>query len=130
MERECQQIERDGQSRQMLLAVTDAVLKIVAVDVQDIEGLVFDLPPRLPAGGQVGDRVAVDRRVGDEAVAVGAVSGGVADLDLEPVDLECVAALAQRRFIKLSKQIRDPLAVTLTRTLWVSSSLIPSFRFW
>ena len=96
----------------MLLAVTEAVFEIVAVVLQDVEGLVLDLPPRPPAGGQVGDRIAPDRQVSDEAVAVGDVSGGVADLDLEPVDLECVAAVAQRHLGQPAEPVRDPFAAT------------------
>ena len=67
VEGEGQQIERDQQGRQVLLAVTEAVLEIVAIVLQDVEGLVLDFPSRPPAGGQIGDGVAVDRQVGDES---------------------------------------------------------------
>jgi hypothetical protein len=78
VEGECRRTERHQQSRQVLLAVTEAVLGIGAVVLQDVGSLVLDFPSRSAAGGQVGDRVAVDRQVGDEAVAPGDLPGGVA----------------------------------------------------
>jgi len=67
VEGECQQIERDQQGRQVLLAVTEAVIKIIAVMLQHVERLVLDLPPGAAAGGQLGDRVADNRQIGDKA---------------------------------------------------------------
>ncbi len=41
--------------------MSEAVLKVVALDFQDIERLVLDLPSGPAAGGQFDDRVGTDR---------------------------------------------------------------------
>jgi hypothetical protein len=66
--------------------VSEIVFEVACVGLPDVEGLVLDLPAGAAAGGDFGDVVPVDRQIGDEAVVIGALSGGVADLDFEPVD--------------------------------------------
>ena len=75
------------------------VFEVVAVGLQDVEGLVLDLPAGTPAGGDGGGGVLRDGKVGDEAVAVGHLAVGLGDLDLQPVDGERVGAVAQRHAI-------------------------------
>ena len=66
--------------------MSEAVLKVVALVLQDVERLVLDLPSRPAAGGQFDDGVGADRQIGDEAVAICRLAPGIDDLDLEPVD--------------------------------------------
>ena len=70
MDGEGQQIEAHEHGREVLLAVTEVVLKVVALVLQDVERLVLDLPSGPAAGGEFGDVVAADRQIGDEAVAI------------------------------------------------------------
>jgi hypothetical protein len=86
VEREREQVEADQEARQGLLAVAEVVLEVVALGLEDVEGLVLDLPAGAAASGQFGDCVRSDRQVGDEGVAVGALAGGVEGLNGEPVD--------------------------------------------
>ena len=96
MEGKRQQIECNQQGGQVLLAVPEAMFKVVAIVLQDVERLVLDLPAGAAAGGQFGNGVTGDRQVGDKSVAVCDLAGDVAYLDLEPVDLERVATVPQR----------------------------------
>ena len=96
------EVEGDEDGRQGLFAVAEIVLEVVAVVLEDVEGLVLDLPARAAAGGEFGDVVTIDRQVGDEAVAVGQLAGGVGDLDLQPVDREGVGAVAQGHVVEPS----------------------------
>jgi len=52
--------------------------------------------PRPTAGGEFGDAIGSHRKVGDEAVVVGALSGVVADLDGEPIYRKGIVGGAQR----------------------------------
>ena len=87
-------VEEDAGER--LLAVAEIVLEVVAVGLEHVEGLVLDLPAGAAAGGQLGDGVGGHRQIGDEAVVIGALARGVADLDGEPVDHDGVGGGAQR----------------------------------
>ena len=78
-----------------MLPVSEAVLKVVAFVLQDVERLILDLPPCPAAGCKLDDIAGTHRQIGDEAVAVGGLAASVDDLDLEPVDRQCVAAVAQ-----------------------------------
>jgi hypothetical protein len=48
--------------------VSEAVLKVVALVLQDIERLVLDLPPGPAARRQFDDISGADRQIGDKAV--------------------------------------------------------------
>jgi len=96
MKGECQQVEGDEDAGECFLAVTEIVFEVVAVGLEDVEGLVLDLPASPAAGGDFGNGLGGDRQIGDEAVGIGHLSFGVADLDGEPIDDEGVVAGAQR----------------------------------
>lgn len=83
----------------MLVAVTEIMFDMIAPGFQDVEGLVFDFPAGTAAGGQSGDVGWADLEIGDEAVAIGYFIVGVEDLDLEPVDLQGILAVAQRNIV-------------------------------
>jgi hypothetical protein len=51
VEREREQVEADQEARQGLLAVAEVVLEVVALGLEDVEGLVLDLPAGTAAGG-------------------------------------------------------------------------------
>src|SRR5271166_3987054 len=57
MEGEGQQVEGDEDIGESLLAVPEAVLEVVSAGLEDVEGLVLDLPARPAAGGQFGHGV-------------------------------------------------------------------------
>src|SRR3982751_533186 len=92
------------------LAVAEIVLEVVAVGLEDVEGLVLDLPPGAAAGGEVGDRAGGDGQISDEGIVIGAVSRAVEDLDGEPVDAEGIGAGAQRYRGEPAVDIGDALA--------------------
>src|SRR5664279_1748338 len=96
VEREGEQVEGDQDAGEGLLAVPEVVLKVVSVGLEHVEGLVLDLPPGAPAGGQFGDSAGRDREIGDEAVVIGSLTFGVADLDGEPVDQDGILCGTQR----------------------------------
>ena len=64
VEGEGEQVEREEDAGQGLLAVTEVVLKVVAVGLEHVEGFVLDLPPSPPAGGQFGHGIGGHRQVG------------------------------------------------------------------
>src|SRR5208282_4252369 len=86
VEGEGQQVEGGEDGGQVLLAVSEIVFEVIALCFQDVEAFVFDLPARPSAGRQFDDGVAVGGQVSDEAVAIGHLAGGVANLDHQPVD--------------------------------------------
>ena len=65
---EGQQIEDREHGGQVLFAVPEIVLQVVAPGFQDIEAFVLDLPPCPATGGEVRDILPADIQVGDEAV--------------------------------------------------------------
>src|SRR3984885_4784188 len=64
VECESEQIEGDQDAGEGFLAVSKVVFEIVSVGLQNVKGLVFDLPPSAAAGGQSGDGVGGDREIG------------------------------------------------------------------
>ena len=96
VEREGQQVEGDQNAGEGFLAVAKVVFEIVSVGLQNVEGLVLDLPPCAAAGGQFGDGAGGDREIGDEAVVIGSLALGIEDLDGEPVDQDGIVRGAQR----------------------------------
>src|SRR5690349_25073922 len=96
VEGEGEEIEGDEEVGKGELAVAEIVLEVVAVGLEDVEGLVLNLPPGTAAGGEVGDRAGGDGQIGDEGIGIGASALVVEDLDGEPVDLEGIVAGAQR----------------------------------
>lgn len=72
------------------------VLKIVAVVLEHVEGLVLNLPPCPSTGSQFGDGIGRDIKVGDEAVVIGPLARGVAGLDGKPVDQDGIGGGPQR----------------------------------
>ncbi len=95
VEGEGEQVEADQEVGQGLLAVAEAVLEVVSPGLEDVEGLVLDLPSGTGARGQVGDAVRSDRQVGDEGVVVGALARAAEDFDREPVDGDGIGGAAQ-----------------------------------
>lgn len=55
MKGEGQQVERDEQSREVLLSVPETVLKVVASGFQNVGRLILDLPACAATGGEFGD---------------------------------------------------------------------------
>src|SRR3954466_8414849 len=77
VEGEGEQVEGDEEVGQGELAVAEVVLEVVALGLEDVEGLVLDLPSGAAAGGQFGDTVCGDRQIGDEGIVVGALARAV-----------------------------------------------------
>ena len=59
---ESEQIEREKDAGQGLLAVPEIVLEVVAIVLEHVEGFVLYLPPGSAAGSQLGDGIGGDRR--------------------------------------------------------------------
>src|SRR5262249_80262 len=77
-------------------AVSEIVLEVISVGFEHVEGLILDLPSRPTAGGEFGDALGGHRKISDEAVVVGSLSGVVADLDGEPVYRQGIFGSTQR----------------------------------
>jgi hypothetical protein len=97
--------------------VSEVVLKVVALVLQNVEGLVLDLPPGPATGAKFDDGIGTDRQIGDEAVAVGGLAASVDDLDLEPVDDQRIAPVAQRDNMEPAIAVYEALLATLDRLL-------------
>ncbi len=95
VKREGKQVESDQNPGEGFLAMSEAVLKVVAVGLEHVEGLVLDLPAGPAAGGQFGDGVLRDREIGDEAIVIGSLALGIEDLDGKPVDCDGIFRGAQ-----------------------------------
>jgi hypothetical protein len=98
MDRERQQVQTDQDGGKILLSMPEVVL--IAFGLEDVEGLVLDLPPRPTAGGELGDRVRADRQICYESVAIRRLAPGVDDLDVQPVDPERILAVSQRHVMQ------------------------------
>ena len=79
--------------------MAEVVLQMVALGLQCVEGLILDLPARPATGGEIGDRLFIDRQIGDEAVGVSHLASLVDDLDLKPVDVQCPMAVTERNIL-------------------------------
>jgi hypothetical protein len=64
MDGEGQQVQTHQDGGEILLPVSKAVLKVVALVLQYVERLVLGLPPRPAAGGKFDDSVATGRQIG------------------------------------------------------------------
>jgi hypothetical protein len=63
-----QQVQGREHAGQMLLTVTEVMLKVISFGFQGIKRLILNFPAGSSGRGHVGDIVAVHRHVGDEAV--------------------------------------------------------------
>ena len=70
------------------------LFEVVAVRLEDVEGLVLDLPAGAGAVGEFDDVVAVDVEAGGGGAAVGDGAVGFGAGDLQPVDAQGVVAVA------------------------------------
>jgi hypothetical protein len=80
----------------VLLAVAEIVFEVIAFGFQGVEAFVLDFSARSAADCQFDDGIAIDGQIGDEAVAIGHLAGGVANLDHQPVDRHGIGAVTQR----------------------------------
>ena len=78
------------------LPVPEAMLEGVTLVLQNGERLILDVPPCPATGGEFDNSVGTNTRIGDEAVAIRRLVGGIDQLYLEPVDHEPVLAVPQR----------------------------------
>ena len=60
------QVQTHQDGGEILLPVSEAVLKVVAIVLQDVERLILDLPSGPATGGKFTDIVGSDRQIGDE----------------------------------------------------------------
>jgi len=100
VEREGEQVERDEDAGESFFAVPEIVLEIISFGLEHVERLVLDLPSGAPAGREFGDVAGRYREVRDEVVVVDLLSGGVADLDGEPIRRYGVVGCAQRHSVE------------------------------
>ena len=96
MKAEGQQIKYDKQSREVLFAMAETVLKVVTTGFQNVERLVLYLPACAATHGEFGDVLPGYRQVGDEAVPVSELAGRVNDLNFQPVDRQGILGVTQR----------------------------------
>src|SRR3954447_6243880 len=115
MESESQKVQGDEHGGKIVFAVAEIVLEIVSVVLQDVEAFVLDLPACPATGGEVDHRVGTDVEIGDEAVAICDFTGGVDDLNHDPVDDQGVGIAAQRDVAQPAVAVLDPLPPALDR---------------
>src|SRR3954464_2543233 len=113
MEGETQRVWRAEHGGKIVFAGAEIVLEIVSVVLQDVEAFVLDLPACPATGGQVDHCVGTDVEIGDEAVAVGDLTGGVDDLDHQPVDGQGIGIAAQRNVAQPAVAVLEPLPSAL-----------------
>src|SRR3954454_19758993 len=65
MEGEGEEIEGHEEAGKDEFAVAEIVLEVVAVGLEDVEGLVLDLPAGPAAGGELGDRAGGDGQISE-----------------------------------------------------------------
>jgi hypothetical protein len=90
VEPEGQEVPRGQQGGEVLLAVTEVVLEMVALGLEGVVVLVLDLPAGAGRGHPGGDVLLGDGPVGDEGVGVEVLALGVGDEELAPVHLQGV----------------------------------------
>src|SRR5713226_2007313 len=112
---ERQEVEDDEHGGEVILAVAEIVFEIVALGLERVESLVLDLPAGSAAGGEFDDVGAIDRQIGDEAVAVGDLAGGVDDLYREPVDAHGILAVAQGQIAQPAVDMAKALLAAFDR---------------
>jgi len=117
MEGEGQQVQAHQDGCEILLPVSEVVLKVVTLVLQDIERLVLDFPPGPATGGKFDDGVGTDGQIGDKVVAIRRLALGIDDLDLEPVDRQRIPAVAQRHAPQPAIAMNEALLATLNRLL-------------
>src|SRR4051812_48970754 len=115
MESESQKVQGDEHGGKIVFAVAEIVLEIVSVVLQDVEAFVLDLPACPATGGQFDHCVVTDVEIGDEAVAICDFTGGVDDLNHEPVDDQGVGIAAQRNVAQPAVAVLEPLPPALDR---------------
>lgn len=86
--------EAGQQGRQVLLAVAKVVREVVALGLQRVVVLVFDLPAAASCRDDLGDVTVVQRQAGREGVAVPHLAAVVGGDELAPVDLLGVVGVA------------------------------------
>ena len=89
-----QQIQQHKLLRQMLFAMPEVVLQMVAMILQHVEALVLDLPASACADHDFGHILRVDCQAGHESAAVGHLAGLIHHFDTDPVRIERVFAIA------------------------------------
>ena len=94
-----QQVHRDQEAGEVLLAVSEVVLQVIAPILEHVIALVLDLPAGASSRHQARYVVGADRPVGDEGVAVADFALRVGDGHFAPVDLERVLALGERHVV-------------------------------
>src|SRR5215212_9887487 len=115
MECEGEEVHGGEHHGEVLLAVAEVVLKVVAVALEDVEAFVLDLPSGPAAGHDLGDGVAGDGQRGHESTAVSDVALGVRDADADPADEHRVVAVPQWRALEPAEARGQALAVGLLR---------------
>ena len=71
---EGQQVQGRQDGGEVALAVTEIVLDVVSLGLENVEGLVLDLPAGATAGREFGDIIGAHRQVGNETVAIGDIA--------------------------------------------------------
>ena len=80
--------------------MTEIMSEIISAGLENVEGLVLDLPSGSAAGGQFGDGFSGHRQVGHEGIVIGPSPLGIQNLNGKPVDDQSVLGIAQRNLIQ------------------------------
>ncbi len=108
-----QQVHGGEPHGEVLLAVAEVVLEVVAVGLEDVEALVLDLPACPGAGHDLAHGAAGDGQRGHEGAVIGRLAASVGDGDAGLVDQHRVPAAAQRRLGEPAQAAGRALAAEL-----------------
>ena len=102
--------------------MAEVMFEVISIIFYYIERLVFYFPFCATAGGGFGDIAGNDGKIGNETVAIGDLAGvGVADFDVEPVDIKGIFAVAQGHLVDPAIAIDETGFARLWVSSWVSS---------
>jgi hypothetical protein len=104
---EGQDVQGGQQRGELLLAVAEVVFEVIALGLERVVVLVFDLPPSAACGDE-GDYVLLgDFEVGNPPVVMNDLMVVVRDDEFAPVDLQGVLALGPRNAVGVAIDTAD-----------------------
>src|SRR5262249_52010010 len=100
MEQEGQQIEAEHRRREILLAMAEVMLEMVAFGLEDVVVFVFNLPPSTTSVGHLGHVRHTEMMIGDKGVVRELCARcGIDDGHLDPIDRERMLPALQQDLI-------------------------------
>lgn len=112
----------------MLFAVAEVMFQMVALGLEGVVVLVFNLPTRAARGDDAGDVFVGDLKIGDEGVFIKNFALLVGDGRLAPVDLQGTFALDQRNLVGIPVGVMFPLVFLVLHTHLEGVDVLAGFQ--